>query len=1381
MTKFLVIMYAGLVMITSLCQSAILHVPSEYPNIQDAVNHAVSGDVVEVADGVYTGAGNTNVSTQGKAITIESENGPNLCVIDGQNSLNGFRCVQSESPSCIIRGFTIQNAYGFNGGAIQCEASPTIQDCFFVNCSASFGGAIDCSGSHTTPSISNCLFINNSATIEGGAISSCFSGMSASPPADGSIDASGPLLTVSRCAFNCNFAPNGGGVNLNDSALQMEFGQFSGNYAISGAAILAEASSEGSIVNSTFSGNSASGSGVLIQSNSNLTIQNCNFSSNYSGSNGVFYATGTRSAIIHNVIFDSNLSTAMYINVYSEIRNCLFDANLDYDYWDYNSGYLSGADVINLQSACASDCKSGSPLYYHGPAGNWTAPPTFDVSSFLTTLVDDAALFSPGELAGKLIATGPESASIHYMIASNTSTDIQVWGDLSDELQIGDVYLVLDYHLQNGSSALDRAYLNGLPAQDIDGNMRPGTDSLGDIGFDEAESDFLPQQDLIPPVSYATVLPLLITADFDVSYESSDGQSGVEHVELFYRSMGSDWIYYSNETDPGYISVFTSDLGNGRYEFSTVAVDNDGNREALPDVADASTLICMSFPYSRIYVDQNGTTTELGSGWDYPIHFIQDAIEVSSQYAVSEIWVAGGEYHEALMMDSIQLYGGFCGTEAILEERQLDFCPTIIDGRDNEDEMNAYNVLYCSNLSQSLRIDGFTIRNGKADGSGWSNDIGGGIFIYNCSGMTTIANCNITQNFALNGAGLYIYHSPTTITDTQVVSNFAEEIGGGVYCYNESYETLILDNTIISDNEASWGAGIFCHFSKQFKANRLYVAANRAVESGGGMAHLDSYAMSEPIENFERASGPEICNSFFVGNTAQSDGSAFYLSRQIKMSNSIIASNSCLNDISSALYLDDDYETDNYIENTIFYGNSGFGIKAREVGIGFLRSNLFHDNTAGLFFETASQVAYQDAQQLNLELDGAFNNMDADPLFSFEITGTWSSDPIFDEESHQTTLIDESASWTSGSLKRMFVRPDVTLNAIFIIINNDATSITIPSDPGGVIQMGAAYQIFTYRLSNGSPALDRADLTHLPIDDFEFDDRPGEDLTGDIGPDEALSSFVPPADITQPVSYVDPLPDSMGGPVIQLPFRASDTESGVHFVELYYRLESGDWIRYQENFASQPIPFDSSLTGGYGEYSYYTVATDFSGNVEDVPSEPDASTTIIAPTPTPTRTPTRTPRPTRTPTRTRTPTPTNTPNHSATPTNTATPTATPTCSYGVSIEMPSDFYRPGQPFFCRATVCNPSASPLISYPLFVILEVADTFFFAPSFNSTFDCYLSQYSSFPPGTTTVTVIPEFAWPVTKSSNEDAKFYGAITNPEVSKIEGEMAIVTFGWSD
>ncbi len=124
-------------------------VPSQYPTIQAAIGASVAGDVVTVADGVYTGTGNRDIDYLGKALTVRSENGPVNCIIDCEASWTaphrGFYFHANETAASVLDGLTILNGYapyevGCNttGGGILCRdnANPTIRNCIVRWCTA---------------------------------------------------------------------------------------------------------------------------------------------------------------------------------------------------------------------------------------------------------------------------------------------------------------------------------------------------------------------------------------------------------------------------------------------------------------------------------------------------------------------------------------------------------------------------------------------------------------------------------------------------------------------------------------------------------------------------------------------------------------------------------------------------------------------------------------------------------------------------------------------------------------------------------------------------------------------------------------------------------------------------------------------------------------------------------------------------------------------------------------------------------------------------------------------------------------------------------------------------------------------------------------------
>ena len=132
------------------------------------------------------------------------------------------------------------------------------------------------------------------------------------------------------------------------------------------------------------------------------------------------------------------------------------------------------------------------------------------------------------------------------------------------------------------------------------------------------------------------------------------------------------------------------------------------------------------------------------------------------------------------------------------------------------------------------------------------------------------------------------------------------------------------------------------------------------------------------------------------------------------------------------------------------------------------------------------------------------------------------------------------------------------------------------------------------------------------------------------------------------------------------------------------------------------------------------------------------------------------------------------------PTCTFTPTMTPTnCpETGVTIRMPSQTFRAGDTCWCNVDVCNAGATPMTNHPLFVILDVYGSLYFAPSFGE-FDSFLDDYPEFPIGEIVVEVLPLFSWPENVGSASGIQWYAALTNPEITQIVGEWDTFVFGW--
>jgi hypothetical protein len=259
-----------IVSITSVCTAAnIIYVDINGPNdpgtgtfddpfrkVQDAIDAANAGDIVEIRPGIYTDQGNRDLDPKGKNITIrsidpEDSNIVEHTIIDPQSEGSGF-CFQSgEDANCTVWGLTIQNAYNWYGGGIFClDSSPTIKNCTIRNSSVmTYGGGILCMGGN--PQIIRCIISGNSA-YEGGGIRCWFGqptvknciiagniSLAVGDGGGGGLDCYGSNAILSGCTVAGNIAPEGtgGGLLCVDSNVEIVNSILWANSAIDGTQV----------------------------------------------------------------------------------------------------------------------------------------------------------------------------------------------------------------------------------------------------------------------------------------------------------------------------------------------------------------------------------------------------------------------------------------------------------------------------------------------------------------------------------------------------------------------------------------------------------------------------------------------------------------------------------------------------------------------------------------------------------------------------------------------------------------------------------------------------------------------------------------------------------------------------------------------------------------------------------------------------------------------------------------------------------------------------------------------------------------------------------------------------------------------------------------
>ena len=298
-------------------------------------------------------------------------------------------------------------------------------------------------------------------------------------------------------------------------------------------------------------------------------------------------------------------------------------------------------------------------------------------------------------------------------------------------------------------------------------------------------------------------------------------------------------------------------------------------------------------------VRAGNTSPGNGSSWSVAYADLQAAINASA--SGDEVWVAvpigSANYTLALgaaynMKDGVKIYGGFAGSETTLANRNWQTNVTVLRGNYNA-------VVRCSdNITSNALLDGFTITNGYNNPSngGTSDGFGGGVDAKGAS--ASFSNLIITSNYANNA-------------------------GGGFYCYGNP----TLTNIVFSNNSAgnstsgseSKGGAMYCEQGYPIVTNCIFYN-NTAYKDGGGVNAYET--------NYTSTRKPTFVNCVFAKNTATTGagGATFGEATSFIFTNCTFYANKCyLAGCAGGIHnygnASDNATSSTVVKNCLFWGN----------------------------------------------------------------------------------------------------------------------------------------------------------------------------------------------------------------------------------------------------------------------------------------------------------------------------------------------------------------------------------------------------------------------------------------------------------------------------
>lgn len=331
---------------------------------------------------------------------------------------------------------------------------------------------------------------------------------------------------------------------------------------------------------------------------------------------------------------------------------------------------------------------------------------------------------------------------------------------------------------------------------------------------------------------------------------------------------------------------------------------------------------------AQTFVNASATGANNGTSWADAYTDLHNALFNTTS---GEIWVAQGIYVPSKTFTnnipgnnslktfrvqfSVQIYGGFNGTETALNQRDWKNNPTIISG-DVGGGLKAYNIVRFDGNDNTTVLDGFTVQDGMANGT--TEFLGGAIYAVNAS--PTIRNCRFLNNIAQQrGGAVYLTGVSTPqVLNCEFTNNTTTQYDGGALYFN-GVTSAIVANCLFNGNICSSGSAgaVVIQNTTTSQVNNCTFVNNQAASGSAGKTLFLLRTTGSPVMS--------VNNCVFYNNLPIGFGD---VSRSVSSS---YTANNCYSDASNAGFTNNNGLTNIVTGNPFFtdYDNDDFTLQCK--------------------------------------------------------------------------------------------------------------------------------------------------------------------------------------------------------------------------------------------------------------------------------------------------------------------------------------------------------------------------------------------------------------------------------------------------------------------